>query len=400
MMLRYYSSQSAQMNRRLKIGFVALSAVVALSLSGCASQTPGADGTASASAGSDAATVAAEALAVQAEPVSTPEGLGGPIDAASLAGKNVFYIPIAGKAGYFQLIQRNVTDALSRVGVNVETCDGQANPSGISACVDQAISRNADAIIADFIPYELAATAFEQVRQAGIPFYMAGEVLPEGITADAMFAGSDPDGYNVAVTTGAANAVIADSDGQAHVLYLHIVQSPSTERAGTAALEHFASACPDCEVTVKEINLSQLKDVPSLVSSALVSDPSITYVIPQYDSYVPPAIQGIQAAGKVNAVKVATSGATLGVLQQVDSNPQLIAVTGQNAPYIAWTMADAVLRMLTGEKPQDEYPPLTRAFTKENVGDLELTPEAEFDGSWYGDVATYQDAFLELWGAE
>ena len=36
-------------------------------------------------------------------------------------------------------------------------------------------------------------------------------------------------------------------------------------------------------------------------------------------------------------------------------------------------------------------------FTPENIGELDLSPEAEKSGEWYGST-DYRDGFKELWG--
>jgi hypothetical protein len=41
--------------------------------------------------------------------------------------------------------------------------------------------------------------------------------------------------------------------------------------------------------------------------------------------------------------------------------------------------------------------PYQRIFTAGNIGDLDLTPEAEKTGAWYGST-DYQDGFKKLWG--
>lgn len=388
-------SGTSLLRRGSRIGSLLTTALL-LGLTACGSS--GSGRAAGAEAESEAGKAAQTALEKQAQPFDTPKDPGPPINVSALRGKTVFYVPIALKVAHFPLVEKNLTEALGKAGVKLYSCDGQSNPSGVAACLDQAISRKAAAVITDYIPYEMASTAFEGLRKSGIPTYVAAELPPAGVSTSKNFAFGNPDAYARSVMEGEVDAVIADSDGDAHVLFLKVIQSGSTTRAGDMALEHFEEACPVCEVTVKEVTIAQIKDTASLVSSALISDPTIGYVIPQYDTYLSGAISGIQAAGKARDVKLATSGATLSVVQLVKENEQLIAVSGTNPPYIAWSMADAVLRLLTGQEPPAEYPVMTRTFTKDNVADLSLTPAAEVSGDWFGDAASYKEAFLRLWG--
>ncbi|MBB4919314.1 sugar ABC transporter substrate-binding protein [Streptosporangium saharense] len=356
--------------------------------------------TTSASAGPETkeGTAARAALADLARPFGEVPTLGTPFDTAALAGKTVYYVPIALKVGHFPLITKNLTDALGRVGVKLYTCDGQGNPSGISSCLDQAIASKPAAVVTDYIPYEMVPTAIDRVRKSGVPVFVAGAAAPEGTEQSATFAFGDPDRQGFVLMDGIGDAVVADSDGKASVLLLSVTDSASTRRAGARAAAHLKEACPGCRLVVKEVSLSRMKDVPSLVSSALLTDPSIGYVIPQYDTYLAATTTGLQSSGKARDVRIATSGATLAAVQQVKTNDRLIAVAGVNPPYLAWTMADSVLRMLAGQRPPAEYPSLARAFTKDNIGTLDLTPEAEVSGRWFGEPGAYQKAFTGLWG--
>lgn len=120
---------------------------------------------------------------------------------------------------------------------------------------------------------------------------------------------------------------------------------------------------------------------------------------PQYDTYLAPALSAIQAAGKAQPTRISSSGAVLASVQQVKSNPQLLAMVGVNPLYLAWTMADSVFRMHAGQLPPEHYPVLNRAFTKQNVNSLDLTAAAESSGEWFGSTA-YRQAFEKLWGAK
>ncbi|GII82293.1 hypothetical protein Ssi03_02830 [Sphaerisporangium siamense] len=388
-----------------RLAAAGLAAALAVTLAACGngndspSATSGNGGSAASGPASDAGKTAQAALAKRAEPADEIAEPGKPIDTSALAGKTVYYVPIALKVGHFPLIEKNLTDALGRAGVKVHPCDGQGNPSGISACLDQAIAAKPAAVITDYVPYEMVPTALERVRKSGIPLYVAGAAAPEGTPQSATFAFGDPDPQGFVLMDGLGDAVIADSDAKANILFLSVTDSSSTRRSGVRALEHLKQACPGCKITEKQVNLSRMKDVPSLVSSALITDPSIGYVVPQYDTYLAAVTTGLQSSGKARSVKIATSGATLAAVQQVKTNDRLIAVVGVNPPYLAWTIADSALRMLAGQAPPAEYPSMARAITKGNIGQMKLTPQAEVSGEWFGDPSVFQKAFTGLWSA-
>ena len=54
--------------------------------------------------------------------------------------------------------------------------------------------------------------------------------------------------------------------------------------------------------------------------------------------------------------------------------------------------------MMTGQPSVAEVAfPYQRMFTPANIGDLDLTPDAEKSGEWYGST-DYQDGFTKLGG--
>lgn len=352
------------------------------------------------SSGGPVAAVAVEAKArldKLAEPASGSGDFGTPVDTSQLVGKTIVYVPIVGKVGYFDLVAQNLQQAVEKVGAKLTICDGDANPSKIAACLDQVVAQKPAAVVVDYIPYGLGKTGFEAVRAASIPLLIYGADAPAGVPTSPQFAFASPDYYEYGAIDGAVDAVIADSNGEAHVLYLQVTDSDTVTNAGLHAVAHFKSACPACVVTVKTANNATMGNLPSLVSSALTADPSITYVVPQVDSYLTAATTGIQSAGKARDVKLATSNGIYASIQQVQTNPQLIALVGNNPPYIAWTMADSIFRMIQGQAPPKQYPVLNRAFTKQNVGTLELTPETANSGALFGSTA-YKDLLTRLWG--
>jgi ribose transport system substrate-binding protein len=77
----------------------------------------------------------------------------------------------------------------------------------------------------------------------------------------------------------------------------------------------------------------------------------------------------------------------------------LYASVGQASAYQGWADADAVLRMMTGT-PGDKLPQYTipiRLFTRDNIGSVALTAEAQASGEWFG-PSDYPGSFLKLWG--
>lgn len=316
---------------------------------------------------------------------------------APLKGRTVFYIPIGLKISYFQSIQAGMQDAFGRAGINLRSCDGGFTPSGVGACINQAIGENADAVVTNSVPYELTSTAYDALAAKGIPVYLAGSPVHPGKERTAKMSFGDSGSLLRPVAALAADVIIADSQGRAKVLYIKVIDSSSLRDAADAGIKEFADRCPGCEVVVKTINTATLNQLPSIVSAALISDPDITYVLPQTDAHVAGALQGVQTAGFINKVKAVTSNGDLSGLQMVNDKRFLIADVGYSANYTAWTNADAAVRMLAGMVPPAEYPRVIRIFTPANVAGLTLSPAAGVSNDWYGNDSFKAD-YLKLWG--
>jgi ribose transport system substrate-binding protein len=116
-----------------------------------------------------------------------------------------------------------------------------------------------------------------------------------------------------------------------------------------------------------------------------------------FDVIVQPTVQGLQSAGKTD-VKVSSSDGTLAVMQMLGEERMIASEVGTNLDAMGWYGADQVLRMMSGmPSVQNLEFPYRRLFTADNVADLDLTPEGESSGSWFGGT-DYQDGFKELWG--
>lgn len=407
-------------NTRLKVG-VALAAASVLVLSACepaveapTATTPAATSDAEdttttedadAAATSDGGATTSDAQDPVAAAQALVEQVSAPVDAfsppgpaledlSSLAGGTVYYVPATLQVPMFTNVGDGIAEALGNLDVSVQVCDGKANPADIASCLNQAVNADADAVIAGSIPEELAATAFKGVQDAGIPLlYM--QTAPAGPGAP------DKVGYltpnNVELQVWNANWVIADSGGAANVLVVKVTDTPATilwiDQGALATYEQ----CTDCTVTVVETNTGQLDKLPSLVSSALVRDPKIDYVHVAFDVTVQSTVQGIQSTGRTD-VKVVSQDGVLPVMQSLGQGQFLASEVGYNQEALGWYAADQTLRMMSGQESLQNLDfPYRRLFTREDAAALDLTPEGESSGEWYGDTG-YKEGFLELWG--
>ncbi len=355
------------------------------------------------SSGSPTATGAdAEVAAAQKElnaylaPVTSVSIPGSPLqNTASLKGKTVFFIPITSKVPFFQILSSNLHRALAKLGIHVTDCDGGLTPSGVSACMNQAVATGAAAILTGAVPYQMAPTSFDAVAAKGIPVYMGLAIAPPGTVNKNLVFGS-LSATETLVAQLEADAVIVDSKAQAHVLFIRVIDSQELSNQGDATVDALKSRCAKCTVVVKSLNVANTAQLPAQVSGALVSNPDINYIVGETDTQVQPAITGAQSSGYLSKVKIYGTTGDLGGLQRVQAGSQ-VADIGYSAAFVGWSEADAIVRLMLGQSVPTTYPPMVRVFDKSNIGSLTLTLAEQSTNNWYGS-SSYEADYAKLWG--
>jgi ABC-type sugar transport system substrate-binding protein len=391
-------SQSLRRRSCARTGLAGLTVVASFALAACGAGEDSDRGSAESSSGGGDEVATAEAnVAEYTDAVSSypeiPEISG---DVAALEGKNVWYVPIGAAAPILTAFGTGMEEALREAGINLQTCDGKFVPTAIAACLDQAATQGADAVVTGYVDYELIPTAFDNLVANDIPVLIAGAAPSGGKTSSPELAFYDTTESIQLTQSLMMDAVIADSGGTANILYATITDSPQLIAAGEYGEQYLTDQCPGCTITTVEYNSASVSRLPSQISSGLIANPDINYVVGEVDAAVEPSIAGIQSAGFADKVRVVATNGDLGGLQRIQSGNFQFVDVGTSPIYGGWAFADGILRMLTGETPE-VLPGLIRVFNEDNVGDLTLTPEAYATIDWYG-APNYQDNFLSAWG--
>jgi ribose transport system substrate-binding protein len=382
--------------RVARAGVVGMTAVLAVALSACSTGTP--------SGGSSSGSASSTDLTKVNAKVAALEKVGSysvPTDAisniSSVSGKTVYYIPVTQESPEFGVTQAAIAAAFKPLGVELQVCNGNSTPTGISACLNQATKAQAAAIITDSIPYDEAANAFAAAVAAGIP------VLNTNQTADPQHPAAAKLGYiyapGSAQMVADADWIISDSKGKATVVIDESTDNPSTEAYVESAQKEFKSECPDCTIAINKISSANFALIPSSTSTALLKTPNVGYIVSEFDEYLQPILGGVQQSGKISTIKGVSGAAQLSGLQMLANKNFLYASVGQASAYEGWADADASLRLITGTTG-DKLPTYTipvRLFTRDNIGGVTLTAAGEASGSWYGS-SSYSSDFLKLWG--
>jgi ribose transport system substrate-binding protein len=353
----------------------------------------------SATAGAAAGLAYAEAeVAKYSEAVTGYPSPGPALDAskvAALAGKTILFVPISAGAGPFIQQQAALESAFSRLGIKVITCDPNYVPSAAAACMGNAKTDGVAAVITSGIPYAVASIAYRSLEARGIPT-LAANSGPGNPTSSKTVAYMPLDDPTATQGKLQADEIIAQSDGRANVLYVDGIDSPVLQSLATVTQGEFTKYCPDCAVVDAGFSTTNMGQLPSLVSSKLISNPSTDYIAIQADPFVPGVLSGVQSANFTLKVKGVGQTAELSILKMIQEGQFVISDVGVDSSYEGWVEADGILRLMTGQSVNPEPFVPTRIFDAENLKGVTLTPTTDID-ALFGSL-TFKDMFYRTWG--
>ncbi|MGH3266277.1 MAG: sugar ABC transporter substrate-binding protein, partial [Trebonia sp.] len=272
-------------------------------------------------------------------------------------------------------------------------------PTVAAQCIKQAVADKSAGIITDSLPYAMAENAYAAAVAARMPIVVSDvlDPMPAGWSKD-LVATDNGQGVGSALM---ADAIIADSDGKANVLFADTTTNSTTKDAADAVLSEFATYCPGCKVTTVNWSPAQVQQIPTAVSVALNTDRSIDYVFASYDQPAGPAVvQGMQLSGRQGKLKLVGYGAVVAAMEQIADGTRLADVAVDPA-IVAWNNTDRLLRLMTGEPvpAASAYDVPRRVFDKSNIGSVDGKSVAAYEsGSWFSN-GSFRTTYAKLWGA-
>jgi ribose transport system substrate-binding protein len=360
-------------------------------LAACSSSSSSATATSSSSSASTAASASSPAdagVALAQQTVAKLEATASsyPVPTASvpgvskLKGRTVFYIPLLEDVPTFAVAAQTMKAALARAGLKLRVCDGQAQPTAVATCVQQAVGAGAAGIVLDAIPYGMAYSALNAAVAKGVPVLVADQVPQPASTPNtdhvSYLPGAQDQASQIAWWT------IADSGGKANGIIAEEIDNPSSIASVTDSLAIYKKYCPACVITVKQISASTTALEAAAASSNLQTHPDATYYYTEFEDSLQPTIQGIQQDGKASGISLSVGAGTVNGLGLLKSGSLVKAVVVVDEAYEGWALTDQILRMATGTAPVQETIP-TRLFSKQNIGTIQVTTADQASGVWF-----------------
>ncbi len=338
---------------------------------------------------------AARALVEQysQKPTWTPPGPA--FDAAAcMADKKMFVIPLTNANPFNATISAGMVEAAEVVGFELRPWETQLDPAQWIAGINTAVAEGFDLIdLQGGLPPEFLQPQIMEARAAGtlvtathnwdattqtVPDFMDGAANVDYVTV----------GEIIAAWT------MVQTDGQVNALVLGPDEITPTAPLRDAIIGYLEANCPDCTTTYVNTPVNEwATKIQPAVQSALLSDPTINYVLPVYDSMSQFIVPAIQIAG--SDAKIVSFNGTPFVLDMMRDGDIVEMNVGESLGWVGYAGVDANMRLLCGLEPVTRLNTPAYIFTDENVEEAGV-PATFNDG--YGDV--HVEGFKALWGVE
>lgn len=387
-----------------------VAAVVALA-AGCGGDDDddGGGGSGGSGGGGGAASGAvSEAQSTVDKAVEPPEiRVQGPaFDASKAQGKTVWFINTCDCNVIANTWRDFMKTALEGYGVELVNFDGKGSVTEYNRGMQQAIAQNADAILNLAITPTTVKERIKEAADRDIPVISTFDGDPEleknrtyvpGLTAEVSYDYTRVGALEAAWT-------VADSKGDANVLFISNLDQPSSYYIQQSFLAEMKRLCPDCETDTIDVPAAlAAKQLPGVVRSQLQRNPDINYIVPGFDLNMTPVLSALRLADLESEVRMGSWNAIPPAMVAVkDPDSPMAMEMGAPNSWIGYAMADATLRALVGEEPITQGQEASnyfgiRMFTKDSVQNIDV--EKYNDEELYeipeSDVAT---AYEEVWG--
>jgi ribose transport system substrate-binding protein len=224
-----------------------------------------------------------------------------------------------------------------------------------AAAFQQAIDQGVDYVAITGTPPALIQDQLDAAAAAGIPLFSCFDAaLP------------DPEGNNIWMQCGdataveragqlIANAIIADSGGDANVLMVNIPDFTVLAVERDASIATYAENCPGCTFEELALTLDQLLagEVPGAIVSAIQANPDVEYVHFAFDGLAGGVSATLADADLLDGRKLVGVDYNGAILQEIVDGTHQFWTTNPKE-YSAWLMVDGMARHAIGQENTEE----------------------------------------------
>jgi ribose transport system substrate-binding protein len=286
-----------------------------------------------------------------------------------------------------QKLQKGLKEGAALAGWKYSTVSyDPANPATFNQAVDTALSKNPDYVAEAGIP--LTQPVIDKVKKAGAKWVLTS-VHPVDIN-DTVIVDANAYANDEQMGKVLADWFIADSKGKGNIVIEHVPAYPILGGFTDGFQAEVKANCPDCKVKIQNITIPDLAagKVPSVMVSALRSNPDANYVGFDVGPFAAGIDSALAAAGMTDKVKIIGEAADEAAIAGLKSGKHA-AWTGFDPVYSTRVMMDAMFRDSLGMPIDEKKAALqtTQILTPENVGDI----------STWSEPKDALDQFKQLW---
>jgi ribose transport system substrate-binding protein len=244
-------------------------------------------------------------------------------------------------------------------GWHTKVCDGKLNPSGWGACIRQAVSAKAEAIVTIGIDCPAVQGPLGEAKTAGVVTVASGGFDCDVVGGKKLYsAATKPlDGlslteYREKMGALQADYLIGKSRGEAQVLLVNFTD-PIWGPMITKGFRKELKSCSGCSV-VKQLDVSNQDIVNNTLgskfSSALLAAPKANAIAFPIDGFLQAGIgQAITSSGRSENLTVVGNFGTAPNLDVIRDNGAQDGDVGYSAAQLSWASVDDAIRLLAGK---------------------------------------------------
>jgi ribose transport system substrate-binding protein len=361
---------------------IALGAVVLL-VTGC-----GGSKASESSGASDSQVSEAQSLVDAAKKKPTFAAPGPAVDGSVLNGKTIWVVTNVNVSQNTPIIA-GIKQAASLLGAKVTVFDAAGKVPDMNRGMSQAVAAGADAILMPGIDPALTSEPLDKARAKGIPVVDA-----YGTSLDTKKLPGNFAHVSILFRDGGklqADYLIAHSKGKpVNAVIFNDSEFASEIQRAQGMQQELKRLCPKCKFQVKDVQLAKVQtDLKTLTQNLLRKDPSINYLLADYDYQAQFIVPGVLASGAADKVFVISADAAAPNLDLVRKGQQLVDI-GEPLTWSGWALVDEVVRAMNKKPAIDEKIP-QRVLDKSNL------PPTNDEAQMFGDQ--YIAGYKQLWGA-
>lgn len=331
---------------RATLGVAAV--VSALALAACSSTGSTAPSTTASPGGNSSATVSSGADVAAAKTLIAPytgQPSKFPIDTPLVkkpTGKRIAYLdcgtPICGL--FYQLAK----PPMQALGMTLTSIKAGLAADSVAAAFDTVVQDKYDGVFVPAIPPALWKRGLEQLQAAKIPVVTSGVIGADPAAVPVQQVGTQETTRSGQVL---AAQVVATHGDQTNVVFYYTPELDFTNLLKDAFVAEMSTLCPNCKVRTAKIPVGTFgTTAPSLIVGDLQANPDTKTAVFGIGEQTPGLPAAMKTAGlSIESIINSPDPANLEGIQKGDFTLGF----GLDLPVVAWTIADSLARLTTGE---------------------------------------------------